>query len=408
MIQPTIFGRSSSLDVIRGFAIFGILAANIVAFGTPAMSNAIAFVAESDADRIVEALRISFVSGKFRSTLAILFGIGIWLQYRKRLAVDGNWPGGYLKRTFYLGLFGLLHFILIWWGDILFSYALVAMAACLMAHLADRVLKLVIAGLVVVSLCVGAVLALLFAFIPDEIAGADIFDVQREIAVHTTGGYFDQVLFRLEMLLFVLPNAFLLVPPLLAIFLLGILFARSGVVAAPSEHPRIRNATLAICLGLGLPLNLLALLAIPYGGWIQFQMMAEFVTGPLLAPGYLMVVAIAVERRWFTGLQRALAQVGRVALTSYILQSVICTALFYSWGFGLYERLSALEMLAVVPLVWLVNIAFAYAWLSRFSIGPLEWALRSVTEGRALPWKYERPPEPEPVVEPEPRPEFQL
>jgi uncharacterized protein len=393
MIHPTVFGRLNTLDVVRGMAILGILLANIVAFSRPALAEMIGVMEDPQdlVDRWAEALRLAFVSAKFRSSLAVLFGVGMYLQFQRRSAIDGNWPGGYLKRTAFLFLFGLLHFLLLWWGDILMVYAIVASIACLLVGVGDSALKWIAAGAAAVSVAFAGLFALLAALIPGDFGMGDAWSAEREYAVFAEGSYLEQLLYRLEFLPLALSSIFGIAPALFALFAIGILFGRSGVLAAPSQHPAIRNRVLAISLGIGLPLNMLALLAVPWGGYFTFMTVWELAVGPLLAPAYVMLTAMAAEARLFPRLSSIVSKVGRMALSCYILQTVLCVAIFYSWGLGLYGRLDAIQMLGVVVVVWLANGAFAHLWLSRFSIGPLEWALRSLTEGRRLPWRYERP-----------------
>jgi uncharacterized protein len=116
-----------------------------------------------------------------------------------------------------------------------------------------------------------------------------------------------------------------------------------------------------------------------------YSALAECVFGPTLAIGYLTSIAMAVEAGLLKAIGKALANVGRVALSCYIMQSLLCTTLFYSWGFGLFNRLNAVQNLGVACGVALINVVFAALWLRWFAIGPLEWLWRSLVEGQRLP-----------------------
>jgi uncharacterized protein len=394
MIAPTVFGRLNALDLMRGVAILGILLANIWAFGFP-ISDLFSMAPQPVGTRLeqfLEGAELSFVSGKFRSMLAILFGVGIYLQFRKRVSTHAAWPGGYLKRTFFLGLMGLLHALLIWWGDILFAYAWIAVAACLMVRLSNRILWIVIGCTLAFSFCCGAGMALL-AFVPNlgEGANAGFFDTAHEVAVFRDGTYFEQFAFRAVVFLMATFQLLILFPPLLGLFLFGIILARWDVLPAPSAQPIVRNRVLWLSFGIGLPLNLLGFLIGGHEMRTVLSIAWEMLFAPLLAPGYIMLLAVASERGWFAAGQKAVERVGRLALTNYILQSLLCTFVFYSWGLGLFAELERVQAYLVVAAVWIVNLVFSWAWLRRFDIGPLEWALRSLTEGRRLPWRFERP-----------------
>jgi uncharacterized protein len=416
MIKPTLKNRIHALDVIRGAAILGILLANIPSFAGPALSAELSGTREELGlvDSWIEALTLAFVTGKFRSSLAILFGVGLFLQFRKRSTFEGNWPRGYLKRMGFLALIGLFHGLFVWYGDILFMYAVVGLVAAFVVRLDPVALRAIVGVKAVLAALIALGLAAVGVFMalgaPEGVQGGLMFwftDPAYETQVFAHGTYLQQLGLRsIYFGLMIGLGLFTIFPFLLGLFMLGILFGRSGVLAAPSQHPKTRNAALALGLGLGLPLNLLALLLIPIEGVGARDVYAawEIFFGPLLAVGYVMLGAVLVEKGALRLLTGVLAKVGRVALSVYLMQSLLATTIFYSWGFGLFGELDRLQSLYVVVAIWIVNVAFAYAWLSRYSIGPVEWVWRSMTEGRKVPWRSEREadtiaaPPPPPVV----------
>jgi len=207
---------------------------------------------------------------------------------------------------------------------------------------------------------------------------------ERELAVFAHGNYFDQLAIRVNLFLASSSSLIVLFPFLAGLFFLGISLARHQVLKNPSAHPKTRSAMLLLGLGLGLPINLLI-------GWLMwekssvfFETSVELFFGPLLAVGLVMLLAIWAEASWLKGVQKAIAKVGRTAFSNYILQSLICTFIFYSWGLGWFGKLDRLQMLSVVPVVWALNLLFAHFWLKKFAMGPLEWLWRSWTEGRRL------------------------
>jgi uncharacterized protein len=277
--------------------------------------------------------------------------------------VEGNWPGGYFKRMAILAGIGLVHALLIWWGDILFFYAIVGMVAALLVRLPHRA---VIAIIVLSAMLSAAAAAGLWALDAVGMGGGDgpsfLPRPETEIEVFARGSYLEQTAMRATFF---------------------------GI----SRFPRIRNAALGVGLGLGLPLNLLALMYWREGPPSGFGNFIELFAGPVLAIGLSMLVAMWAERSR-SAPSVVLEKVGRLALTNYLLQSVVCSLLFYSFGLGLFGDLNNTEVLAFVPLVWLVNIGFSLWWTRRYRMGPLEWLWRAMTEGTRLPNRLEPDPTP--------------
>jgi uncharacterized protein len=415
VVAPTIQRRIDSLDGLRALAVLAILLSNIAYFAGPEWSKLLLDLAPGSAvDGWLESIHTAFVAGKPRSMLAILFGVGLYLQFAKRGQDRNLWPGGYLKRTLYLGLLGLLHFVFIWSGDILFFYAMVAFVACWMVRLETRKLLTVAGALMgLTALCCG-VAGPLLAFIPMEVIGTDLYkSIDAEQAIFATGSYWDQLAYRVRFFGETLVAVPVYAIAMLPLFLVGIVLARSGVLAKPSAHPAIRNACLWGGLGVGLPLNLTALIGGPGGVNVGLVLVIEGVGGPMLGLGYLMLAAVAFEKGAPT-IARLLTPVGRMALTTYISQSLICTFIFYSWGLALFDQLGRAQLILIVFGIWVVNIAVAHLWLRYFAMGPVEWAWRSATESQTLPILRGReldepPPQPEapPVAAEVPRPPWQ-
>jgi uncharacterized protein len=419
-------GRIRALDVLRGVAILGILLANITAFSSPLITSTFATVVpeRDQVTALFDSFQMAFVNGKFRSMLAVLFGVGVWLQYRRRRDLDAAaelrgdvggrlWPGGYLKRMGYLALLGLIHGYLLWYGDILFFYAVLATISVLFVKASDKALWWWVFGLSVNALLTVAVLVPLMMFFAAT-PGAGEFNLGDAWAVMSPayeteafqqGTYLQQLKFRLlwttvmnaQSVLFL---SFFIMP----LFLLGILFGRSGVLARPSQHPKVRNLCLRIGFGVGLPLGALAFIPMSTKQAESMQALYEMFAGPVLAVGYLMLGAVLIERGALNFLWRPVERVGRVALSAYLMQTVLCTFIFYSWGLAYFGSTGPLGQLGAVAIVWAANIAFAYGWLAFFRMGPVEWAWRSLSESKVLPIRKGIESAAEAVTAPEPPP----
>jgi uncharacterized protein len=389
-VEPTIRGRVHTYDLIRGVAILGILLANIPYFAGPGFADMDSVRTDtSPLDLEVSAWTSAFVSGKYRSMLAILFGIGMWLQFERRSKVEGNWPWGYIKRMLILAVFGLCHWILIWPGDILMIYAIAALATFWGVGKSDKFQKRFaltvggIAAIIGILALVGAITGSSF----DDGRDPDRLTLAAEIAAFGSGSYLDQLQFRAQVFVQDAPLFLLFVPFLTGLYFLGIQLGKYRTLENPGRNAKARRNVLGLGIGIGLPFNLIcgALLSRANEELVIISM--ELFFGPLLAVGFIMLLAMWGSSHFLPGMQSSIAKVGRTAFSCYIMQSLICTAIFYSWGGGQYGKLDRLESLAIVPIVWAANLAFAHFWLKKYAIGPLEWLWRSLTEGRKLPIK---------------------
>lgn len=392
MVAPTTQDRIPSLDVLRGAAILGILLANIFAFGGPmlGMQLGIEYAAPGTNDW-VEAIRIALVSGKFRGLFCLLFGIGMYMQFLK-MESRGVWPKLYLKRNTWLMVIGLIHGLLIWFGDILFMYSALAFVAMWMVRMSNKGLLIVASSLLTCYFFIGLASALVMSspMMSGDMMSADfggffaMFQPENEIAAFQTGSYLEQLKYRAISLIFVIFGLPLLAFEIVSLFLIGIYMARTGVLTKPSAHPELVKTLLTIGAA-GLVLNLVAGLTLPL---LDFEWAGLFPEMGLNAPltiGYATLGAILVERRPKGFISKLLTPVGRTALTCYLLTSVICTTYYYSYGFGQFGRQDYFQMLGFVLVVWVIIIVFAHLWMRKFPMGPIEHLWRTAALGKQTP-----------------------
>lgn len=382
--------RVAALDVLRGVAILGILVVNVELFRGPEYLLDFAGLGGlTGLDAALSALISVFAESKFITTLAFLFGLGFALQ-GIRAESRGTSPGRLLAvRMAVLLLFGVAHAILVWSGDILVTYALIGFVFLLFHRRQPRTL-LVWAALAV---AVPLLLALLFVALillaasldgGAEAAGAqeaqlDFFRdfAETSEAAYTSGSYAEMVAQRLRELLFLLPiSLFIFGPLVLAMMLLGAAVARSGWTADPSGHRSGIRRAAVVGLGGGLPLNI-------FYGISQYAfdpqtspvaalgLFALLLGAPLLAVGYIATITLLVERSRGGAITRRLSAVGRLALTNYLVQSLVMTAIFY--GFGLYGSVGLAPALAIAAVVLALQLVLSPLYLQRFSRGPAEW-----------------------------------
>ncbi|MEN6534981.1 MAG: DUF418 domain-containing protein [Bryobacteraceae bacterium] len=394
MMRPiSLSERIRELDVLRGAALLGIIAANMRAFNSPQptyMDHTLMWTGMPD--RIAQVLIDLLVSGKFITLFGFLFGIGFAVQM-DRAAVRGVAPRGfYLRRMTVLLSFGLLHMALLWWGDILAYYALTGYALLLFRKRSQKTLliwaaalyawPMLLFGAMLIAHAAGAQIPLPPKTTPEEL--------QRVIAVFATGTYGQMFRERLNEMIFNVIGLVFICPRILAIFLFGMWTWRTGILRNLGEHRPILRACRKWGLVAGLALNG-AMVAIgeilrpdPMSpSAIGFVWMAVGSIGvPPLSLFYAASIALLYQDATWERRLRPFAAVGRTALTNYLLQTVICTTLYNAWGFGLYGKVGPLLGLAPTAGIYAVQLAASAWWVRRFTFGPLEWLWRAVTYGR--------------------------
>lgn len=372
--------RIAVLDVARGIAILGTLATNIWIFTDPAgiigfLERPLPTLTEG-LDQAVQAVARQLANGKFLGMLTLMFGVGLELQRRSSQRHGRSWPGRYPWRATLLFMDGLLHYLLVVEFDVLMGYAVtgVVVAAVLARSPRSQRAWLWAAAGLHVLLISAATAALLTAGTGGDAATADA------VTLYTHGSWLEQVQGRVEWFALFRAEAVFILPLAIATFLIGSRLVRAGLF---EERGRVLRRRLMV---LGLVLALPADLAIGTLGGVGGLVLTRYATAPLVALGLLAATACLIERRRAPGaVQRRLAEVGRAALSSYVLQNLVSSVLCYGWGLGLAARMGSARTwwtLIVYAAVCAVVVTFAHLWLRRFVRGPLE---------AAWTWAYELP-----------------
>ncbi len=393
--------RIVSLDVLRGFAILGILVMNIQSFSmiSAAYLNPTAYGDLTGINRLVWVLSHVFADLKFISIFSMLFGAGIVL-FSSRLESRGIAPGAlHYRRTLWLLLIGLAHGFCLWYGDILAAYALIALVAYLFWRRSP--VALLITGAVVLAF--GSLLTWFFGISmsywpPESVAAMAEFwaptgeAVAREIAAYT-GGWSAQMAQRVPSEIGHLTYVFWTSTAWRAggMMLVGMGLFKLGVLSA-ERSKRFYAIGAAVGVAVGLPIVYLGVLRRFADGWsIEYGFFQGAVYNQVgsifVALAYVLLVMLIVKAApagWFS---RLLAPVGRMAFTNYLLQTVLCTTLFYGHGFGLFGRMERGAQVVVVLTIWVFEIWLSHVWLARFRFGPAEWLWRSLTYMRPQPMR---------------------
>ena len=395
--------RIEGLDLLRGFAVLGILAMNIQSF---AMVDPTYFNPTVSGDPTGVNLAVWLVSHvvadmKFITIFSMLFGAGIVLLCM-RAERRGEPPARLLRRrTVWLLVFGLAHAYLLWTGDILVWYSFSGTLAYLFWRL--RPGWLVAWGLF--FLAVGTGLYLFFQWSlpywpPEAVANNRMWwDPPPEVVAARLdayrGGWLEQMKERVPGALALQTFVYLIFGlwRTLGPMLLGMAFLKWGIVSG--QRSKRFYMTMAVAgFACGLPLVVSGLLWNFSHRWAWASSMYagslfNYWGSLFIASAYIALVMLVWQAGRLKGAQRLLAPVGRMAFTSYIMQTIVCTTIFYGHGFGLYGFTPRWGQALVVAGVWGFIIVVANWWLARYRFGPIEWLWRSLTYRRRQPMRLE-------------------
>lgn len=368
--------RIGALDVLRGFALFGVFMVNASVVARP-FAEAVA-PPDAGSELVAWVLLNGVFVTKFVALFSLLFGMGLVLQCT-RIEARGESARLYLRKLGWLGCFGLMHGCLLFEGDILLPYALFGLV---LFFLRRRSPAFLIRAALLVYLA-GLVLEALVALEPQALADPELEAL--EARAHAGGSL--ALLVRVRTLQYAgwlfLSSVTLFNAQVLALFFLGAALMKLGWLEGPPA--RFRRTAFAGLLA-GALLELCALLlhdAQSAGARVASQLL--FALGALaLAGGYAGAVVAAVRASRFPRVQRALAAAGRTALTGYVAQSVLMNLVFQPFGLDLWNELSRWEVLALVGFLYGLQVGAAVLWLEHFEQGPLEWVWRRVTYGRPV------------------------
>lgn len=373
---PTPPPRLLLLDVLRGVAILGTLAVNIWIF------HPVYSYGSGPLKEFITPL----TNGKFLSMLAMMFGVGLAVQFRAAAAYGRKWPGRYRWRQVLLLVEGALHALLLFAWDVLMAYALAGLLVVWLLRKSERVRSVVMWSALAVNTVFYAGMALLTVLIdigwlnvPVQGRTEEARAFHREAdTLYMEGGYLEQVASRWADFLGTRLEAVLSFPLVVFLFLLGVKLYRAGVFDDDERGRRYRKRMMRWGLGLGLPLCVLG------SQIIHLEPLQRYGFAVVLMLGYVGLTGWLLERVSPTGqVVRSLSAVGRAALTCYVLQNLLGSVIFYGWGFGLASYLETRGVDGLALDVWilgawlviaLVLVSGSRLWLRRFDRGPLETA----------------------------------
>lgn len=381
------------IDVLRGTALFGILAANMRAYCTPLETlGTVGLLFHGRIDQIVQELIDVFVSGKFLTLFSLLFGLGFAMQMSRAEARQVRFMGFYPRRLLALALFGLIHGIFIWPGDILLTYAFSGSLLLMFRKHRQKTL-LWWAGILlsVPVVLVGLVLGLSWYGIQVSWlmpAPPDMNGIQSITNVYANGSVRQIFAQNWTEWTHIVPYAVLLVPYTLGLFLLGMWVCRAGIVQKLREYRPALKQFCMWCLPIGIALNVYVVLVpalVPpdkVSWWVFSAALLSSPSQNLLGVAYAAALALIFLNERRRPLLARFAAVGRMALTNYLTESVVCTLFFYHYTTGLYGRVGPAASLLITVILFSAQVAFSNWWIGHLKFGPVEWLWRGMTYGR--------------------------
>lgn len=394
--------RLEHLDILRGAAIFGILLVNMMYYAHPYIYYQIVgdIPWDSTLDRITGYAIYFFGEGKFISMFAMLFGIGVVIQMDRAKTKGAKFFPVYFRRLTVLLIIGAVHAFLIWMGDILLAYAL--MGFIILFFFRNRKPKTLIVWTVISLLIPFIIFGLMTLAVSsldtDSVDSTESIEesipselqwfndlIERSIEAYGTGNVNDILVMRvIDISLYFIFGIFWM-PAAFALMLFGIAIAKRNIAQQIDNHQSLLNKILLWGFILGIAGNAIALTGFIKSDPVEsnYWELAMYLGRAIGAPSLMLFYAAGITQLyrygWFPRFFIRLAAVGRMALTNYILQSIICTMLFYSYGLGLYGSVGPFAGLLITVAIFIIQLFISPLWMKRFHFGPLEWLWRSGT-----------------------------
>lgn len=392
--------RIVTIDIIRGFALFGIFLVNMPSFHSPVFMQR---PVETGLDFWIDLFFQLFIQTKFYTIFSFLFGLGFYIFMSRAEQKSLQMNRLFARRLGVLFLIGAVHYVFLWYGDILHTYAVAGLFLLLFYK---RKLKTILIWAAVLLILFHALLSIPF-FIPEEsfvqmkesVEQNKAQELGQYVNMYEQADYSDWLAYRFHKeVLPLLPEQPIAMMSVLAMFLFGLCAGRMGMFQGNTHHlPLIRKIWVA-ALVLSIPLvAFLAVLKLSFLDFDFYQLYAiqlfTSLSGVALCFFYISSLTLLLRKTsWKKGL-RPLGYVGQMALTNYLFQTIICVFIFLILDF--YGKISLAAGTLLCLIIYAVQVIFSYLWLRHFKFGPFEWVWRSLTYGSFQPMRKINVPEEE-------------
>ncbi|KAF7771961.1 hypothetical protein PCIT_a1935 [Pseudoalteromonas citrea] len=393
--------RLTNLDVVRGVALLGILLMNIQGFSLhfAAYSNPMALGPINETDYLIYYLNHILADQKFMTLFATLFGVGVILMTEKLDVKGAKTRKIHFKRMAILMFIGLFHAYFLWFGDILFTYAIAGMIVYSMRR--KSVKFLIVIGIVLLSLTsltlysIGISLPHILIEDPQAITDMNTYwapsqtQIADDIAANQMG-WVAAMSHRIAMAAYMQSNILFYLPRVIALMCIGMALYKLNLFGNTLSNRRLAGYCI-VSLSVGITLSAIGIEQNSASGWPLKAMLSgqlyNYWGSVFSAFAYLCALILFCRSAMLIKLKQLLANIGKMALTNYLAQSLICCFIFSGWGLGLYGSMSRSELLFVVVAVWVCQISFSTLWMNWFKFGPVEWLWRCLTYSQWQPIK---------------------
>lgn len=379
-LQPVALNeRIEAIDLMRGFSLLGILIINMLAFHSPFSYIDPYTWFDGEGNQTMFTIIDIFIQASFYPLFAMLFGYGLAMQFMRSQKKQQPFMPLAVKRLAVLLVFGILHAFLIWYGDILITYAMAGFLLIGMLRLNPGWLL----GLGALIYTVPHILLLLLMFVavsvdPNFYTG--IQEVQNSLAAYPTGTFaeifsqrFDDWMYSNNPM-----NYIILIVTILPFTMVGAAAAKWQLIERTKQYRKTWMALALIPFAIGLLLKSTPYIFQPDYAFTYLQ---DIFGGPLLAISYAAIIALSAQYAKIRRVLSPVAKAGRMSLTTYISQSIIATFIFYSYGLGLYGQVDLITGTLMAFGIFAVQLIFSEIWLTKFRQGPLEILWRKITYG---------------------------
>ena len=385
--QPTTLNeRIESIDILRGFSLLGILLVNMFAFYLPMphILDLNSWFSEAK-DIIWQQTLDIYVQSSFYPLFSMLFGYGLAMQYLKSQRTGTSFYKFAPKRLIILLVIGFLHAIFIWWGDILATYAFCGFFLLMLIRLRSR-------WLLSIAIGINFVMHFLFIFIflisgmanmEVDSSFVDIEMINSAITAYGVGSWGDAFMQRLKDLSVQMSFSMWITSlfTILPYMLIGAAAAKLRLIERAKELKKWWITLGIICIFAGLVIK-----SAPYNMTRSYLLdyLKVYIGGPVLSVGYVALIVLLCMIPWLLKLLRPIGKAGRMSLTLYIMQSIICTLLFYNFGFGLYGEVDVQMGVLIAIALYVIQVIFSELYFMKFKQGPLELAVKKITYQKML------------------------
>ncbi len=366
--------RIAGLDILRGFALLGILLVNVLGFNASFFDFGGFYQnLPDDFQRSFYNVFISLTADKFIFLFSFLFGYGIYMQYEKTKKHPLRFSIFFIRRMLLLAVFGITHIVLLWAGDILFVYAIAGLVMLLFHKLRTRWLLLL--SVFFYFFIVFWLIAEVWIVLPNGMSSTcpECFNMAEQI--YKAGNYFQCLNLRLEeYVAFRNINIIYYLTKVIGVVITGFIAGKFGFYQIITTKRKRSGILMTIFIMIGIALYFGFEKLVPSGSsysnalyMLGYETMNFFVAG-----AYMLIVLFLISFKFWSRILRPIALIGRMSLTNYLLQSVVLSFIFYGWGFGLFGHTNVILLVIIAILIYICQLFWTAIWLSYYKYGPLE------------------------------------